>query len=171
MQGPLIVTIIVIISVTFVAGVILLIRQYEKARTERLRALAKDLGLDFHPVANSAVMDRISHFGLFNHGHGRKTMNMICGETEDIQLAVFGYRYSTGGGQQQQVHTQTVISFQSPELALPEFALWPETVFSRIGQAFGSQDIDFESHPSFSRKYVLRGRCEKRSVLWIAPVT
>ena len=50
-----------------------------------------------------------------------------------------------------------MISFQSSNLCLPEFELRPEHFFHKIGQALGYSDIDFETHPEFSRRYLLRG--------------
>jgi hypothetical protein len=44
---------------------------------------------------------------------------------------------------------------------LPTFSLRPETIWHKIGGWFGHQDIDFESHPGFSRLYLLRGRDEE----------
>lgn len=131
--------------------------QQEKARTEQFQSVAADLGLDFHPTGDSGVMDAIGHLRLFNQGHGRKMKDMISGKTEDIEIAIFGYRYVTGGGNNQQTHQQTVISFQSPNLSLPDFDLRPEHFFHKIGQALGYSDIDFDTHPEFSARYLLRG--------------
>ncbi|MGI9471696.1 MAG: hypothetical protein ACR2NZ_09210, partial [Rubripirellula sp.] len=53
-----------------------------------------------------------------------------------------------------------VMSFRSVNLDLPAFELRPESVFHRIGKVLGYQDIDFESHPEFSKRYLLRGQDE-----------
>ena len=42
-------------------------------------------------------------------------------------------------------------------LQLPAFALRPENLFHKIGAAFSYQDIDFDSHPTFSKQYLLQG--------------
>ena len=47
--------------------------------------------------------------------------------------------------------------FRSLKLNLPDFSLRPENVFHKIGSAFGDKDIDFETHPIFSKSYLLRG--------------
>ena len=39
----------------------------------------------------------------------------------------------------------------------PSFALRPEGMLDKIGGAMGFQDIDFESHPKFSKMFVLQG--------------
>ncbi|MFA4947427.1 MAG: hypothetical protein WC674_02830, partial [Candidatus Krumholzibacteriia bacterium] len=40
---------------------------------------------------------------------------------------------------------------------LPAFTMRPENVFHKLGSMMGYQDIDFESNPVFSKKYLLRG--------------
>ncbi|MGI9519009.1 MAG: hypothetical protein ACR2NP_18295 [Pirellulaceae bacterium] len=152
-------TILLIIVGIFavVVGIVMAVHKYEQARSEKLRTIAEEMGLDFYPKGDPSLEQLLSLFRLFQQGHGRKVKNLISGQSDDIDLAIFGYRYNTGGGQHQQTHQQTVISFQSPNLTLPEFELRPEHLFHKIGQAFGSQDIDFDTHPEFSQSYLLRG--------------
>lgn len=140
------------------AGMIMfVVHKFEKARTERFQAVADELGLKFFPNGDPEVQNAMGHLWLFKQGHSRKTKNMLCGQTEDIDLAIFGYRYTTGSGKHRHTHQQTVISFRSPHLSLPEFELRPENLFHKIGQALGYKDIDFESHPTFSKRYIVRG--------------
>ena len=51
--------------------------------------------------------------------------------------------------------------FEASDLDLPQFALRPEHLFHKIGQVMGYQDIDFDSHPEFSKRYLLRGADEE----------
>jgi hypothetical protein len=67
----------------------------------------------------------------------------------------------TGGGKSSHTWAQTVVCFQLARDVLPHFELRPESVFHRIGAWFGYQDINFESHPKFSQKYLLRGGDEQ----------
>ena len=77
-------------------------------------------------------------------------------------MGMFGCRYVTGGGKHTRVIRQTVIYFRSPQLHLPEFALRPENLFHKMGAAFGYQNIDFDSHRKFPKKYLLRGNDEQK---------
>ncbi len=60
-----------------------------------------------------------------------------------------------------------VIVFRSDTLRLPAFTLRPEAeyrkidAFHKINSKLGYQDIDFSSHPTFSRQYVLQGSDEE----------
>jgi hypothetical protein len=46
------------------------------------------------------------------------------------------------------------------EQSFPELTIAPEGIFSKVAQAFGYDDIDFESH-EFSRKFCVRSRDKK----------
>jgi len=51
--------------------------------------------------------------------------------------------------------SQTVASF-SQDQQLPPFALRPEHFLDRIGDALVHNDIDFDSNPEFSKRYLLK---------------
>ena len=79
------------------------------------------------------------------------------GEANKVELAIFDYQYTSGGGENSRIYRQSILFFRSPKLNLPGFSLSPENVFHKIGGAFGIKDIDFETHPIFSKSYFLRG--------------
>jgi len=99
----------------------------------------------------------LEKFGLFNQGHSKSITNAMYGDTEGTKTAVFDYRYTVGGGKNQQTFNQTVVYFEPLNVNLPFFSLRPEHVFHKLISAFGYQDIDFGNHPTFSSKYLLRG--------------
>ena len=82
------------------------------------------------------------------------------GEANKVELAIFDYQYTTHGGQHPQTHRQSLLFIRSPKLNLPDFSLRPENVFHKIGGSFGYKDINFETHPIFSKSYLLRGENE-----------
>jgi hypothetical protein len=55
-----------------------------------------------------------------------------------------------------------VAAFHTPHLQLPYFALYPESFLSVVGELFGFNDIDFETHPGFSKRFKLSGKEELR---------
>ena len=147
--------------IALVVGVIIWgVHTHEKERSVQFQALAGKLGLKFHHEGDPAVQEALGHLRLFKRGRRRKSKNMLSGRTQDVDLAVFGYRFTTGHGKNQRTHKQSVISFQSPHLSLPDFELRPEGMFHKIGQAFGYKDIDFDSNSEFSKRYLLRGEDE-----------
>ncbi len=64
-------------------------------------------------------------------------------------------------GESSDTSTQTVILFQPSLLRLPSFTLRPKNLFHKIGRVFGYQDINFDSHPAFSKQCLLRGTDEE----------
>lgn len=159
MSGPMILLVVVLIGVGF--GLIFyLFWLYEKKRSKKLRDIANELGIKFSVRGEWSLLSRLTHFQLFSKGDGRKIYNMLHGTTNDVEMAIFDYQYTTGSGKHRQTHTQSVISFQSPLLNLPYFTMRPEGFFDKIAGLVGYQDIDFDTHPQFSKMYVLRGRNE-----------
>jgi hypothetical protein len=134
---------------------------YERKRTLLLAQQAQEMGLTFTPDQALGLQQELGDFGLFKSGHSRKVKNVISGETDEVRLVLFDYQYTTGSGKQSHTHKQTVALIDSPRLALPSFSLRPETMFDRIGGLLGFKDIDFDTHPEFSRRFVLKSPQEE----------
>jgi hypothetical protein len=160
MNDPITITLIVIGFVMAIAAIIMLVRHFDKKRTEALRTAAQDMRLDFSRLPDPQLLSPLRAFPLFSQGHSKKAFNVMSGMADEIQIAMFDYRYTTGGGKNQHTHNQTVVLLKSGSLDVPPFSLKPQNVFHNIGKAFGYQDIDFESHPIFSEKYLLRSTDE-----------
>ncbi len=71
-------------------------------------------------------------------------------ESSDITLQE-GARQS-----QNEVHI-TILQVSETDIVVPDFALEPEGLFSILFEGISGKDIDFDSHPVFSKKYYLRG--------------
>ena len=82
---------------------------------------------------------------------------MVEGDSGDVKISIFDYRFTTGSGKNSTTHSQTIIALQSQQLRCPEFTMRPEVFFDKIGSAMGFQDLDFDSHPQFSKLFVLKG--------------
>ncbi len=134
---------------------------YEKKRTEKISQIAEKMGLSFIAQHDPAMHTELSSFSLFQSGRGRKMKNMVHGDTDDLRIAIFDYQYTTGSGKHKHTHHQTVIAFMGPSLALPQFELKPENLFHKIGGMLGMKDINFDTHPKFSKMFYLRGSDEE----------
>ncbi len=160
-ESPIVITLIVAGSIVVVAGIIMFVRYYEKKRTEALRAAAQDMVLEFSRLPNPQLLPSLRAFPLFSQGYSKKALNVMTGMADEIEVTMFDYRYTTGGGKNQHTHNQTVVLLKSDVLDVPPFSLKPQNVFHKIGKAFGYQDIDFDSNPVFSEKYLLRSTDEQ----------
>jgi len=145
----------------FIVGSFIFTYVYEKKRTEALELIAKSLGFSFSKSGREKTKLSHENFELFSMGDKRKIKNEIWGNNNKNKVSIFGYSYRTGSSEENSsTSNQTVLSIEDSELNLPKFELKPENAFHKIGQVFGYQDIDFESFPVFSNKYLLRGSDE-----------
>lgn len=133
---------------------------YEKKRTEKVSAVADQLGLTFSPGEDHALLSKLQIFELFNKGRARKMKNVMTAETDTTSLGIFEYQYTTGSGKNSHTHKFTIAAMETPSLQLPQFTTRPEGFLDRIGSAMGFQDIDFDEHPEFSDAFVLKGENE-----------
>ena len=153
----------------FVGGLLYWSHVSNKRRTEAVRAQAEQMGLRFVDDPNSHASGQFQSFKLFSCGRGRKMSNLIEGDSGDVKISIFDYRFVTGSGKHSTTHLQTIIALQSEQLRCPEFTMRPEGFFDKIGSAMGFQDIDFDSHPTFSKMFVLKGPEEAAIRSYFAP--
>ncbi len=140
----------------------LIIHQFKKIRTKKMRELAKHMGMNFYEDAEDHLPFHTSDFELFEEGYNNDYNNLITKKQKDMQVCIFDYSYKTGGGRNSRYHSMTVMAFKSSDWRLPGFTLNRQNFIHNIGKAFGYQDIDFSSHPTFSKKFLLRGKDEKK---------
>lgn len=155
--GMLFVFVPLVVALTVVVIVAVTNRRKEQQRTVELESVARDLGFNFAADGEATFLRDLGQCELFSHGHSKKLSNLMRGRSNDLEVAVFDYRYTTGGGKHQHTSIQSVICFQFDGPGLPDFTLRPENFWHKVGAWLGQQDIDFESHPTFSKQYVLRG--------------
>lgn len=84
----------------------------------------------------------------FNAGSSRRTSEILSGEMGGRRALSFRYTYTTTSGsgetRRSQDHEHHVVAVFLP-MALPELALTPESLGTKIATAFGGQDIRMES--------------------------
>jgi hypothetical protein len=154
MEPLIVVGIIVIIAVLGVLSYI-----GARKRREAMAAVAAKLGLRFAPAKNRNIARRYRFLDKLRKGSNRYAYNILSGSYQGHDLILFDYHYKTGSGKSTQHH---YISFFILHLtaSFPELVIGPEGVFSKIAQAIGYDDIDFESH-EFSRKFCVRSQDKK----------
>ena len=151
------IALIVVGIIAVIGGIIAISLHLQKKRTEAMKSVADTMNFTFAEKPDNALRERLSHFHLFSQGHSRKIRNVLTGHAGEMDVRVFDYRYTTGGGKNSHTWRQTVMLCESAKMSLPKFALRPEHFFHKLGQVFGLQDIDFDTHPGFSKRYLLKG--------------
>ena len=125
-------------------------------RPERMRSLAKELGMVFEPRPALSGMPELQRFELFTQGEDRELRNLMRAERDGVRLAVFDYAFTRGGSGSSARWRHTVAHVHDPALRLPAFVLRPENVMHRVGERF-FPDIDLTDAPEFSQAFLLQG--------------
>jgi hypothetical protein len=158
MDGLIILLLTLVTFVLLIGVPVFFMLRHEKKRTKQLSEISSDLKLSFYPDGKDSIFESIS-FGIFDYGN---VSNMMHGEVSNAEFAIFDHRYTSGSGENSSTYKQTAIYFNPTNLNLPRFTLSPENLLHKIGSAFGYQDIDFPTHPDFSKRFLLRGEDETK---------
>ncbi len=135
-----------------------------RKRREELFQLASRLGLDFSPGNDYGLADRFGFLDKLAQGSNRYAFNVLSGAYRQNQVLVFDYHYETHSTDSKG-HTQTHHHYFSffillLPMSFPELKITREGILSKIAQALGYEDIDFES-AEFSRTFCVRSKNRK----------
>jgi len=144
----------------------------EKKRREALTALAYSLGLSFSPEKDYQLAKELSFLDKTRAGSNRYCLNVMRGQFQSYDILAFDYHYETDhtdsdGNTSITHHYLSFMTLQLPR-TFPELTVAPESFLSKIAQAVGYDDIDFES-AKFSRKYVVRSKDRKFAYDFLHP--
>jgi hypothetical protein len=135
-----------------------------RKRSEDLSALATRLGLNFSAGEDYGLADRFEFLNQLAQGDNRYAFNVLSGTYQQNQVLVFDYHYETHstdskGHRTTQHHYFSFFILLLP-VRFPELRITREGLLSKIAQAFGYADIDFES-AEFSRAFCVRSKDKK----------
>jgi MFS superfamily sulfate permease-like transporter len=83
--------------------------------------------------------------------------NVLSRYTDLAKVEVSDMTLTEGALQAKSDTHITVAHISETEFPIPDFALEPEGLWSRLSELVDGKDIDFVDHPKFSEKYYLRG--------------
>ncbi len=130
-----------------------------KKRREAFQLIALQLGCRFYPDKDYSFAKRYGFLEHMDDGHKRYVFNRISGEIEGQGMNLFDYHYETystdsKGRRTTHHHYFSIFTLSLPG-RFPELNIEREGFFSKIGQALGFDDIDFES-VEFSKRYKVK---------------
>jgi len=128
-------------------------------RREAMAAVAAKLGLQFMPGKDRYMPKRYRFLDKLRQGSSRYAFNVLSGSYQGHEVLLFDYHYKTGSGKNTHHHYLSFFILHL-QVSFPELIIGPEGIFSKIAQAVGYDDIDFESH-EFSRKFCVRSKDKK----------
>ncbi|MDP4610247.1 MAG: hypothetical protein NWT02_03575 [Opitutales bacterium] len=154
-----------IIGFIIIVGVVVYISHLQaKKRREAFERLAMELGFRFHPDKDYSFASRYGFLEHMDDGSKRYAFNRLSGEFEGQSANIFDYHYETysrdsKGNRRTSHHYFSIFTLGLPA-SFPELNIEREGFFSKIGQALGFDDIDFESL-EFSKRYKVKSRDKK----------
>lgn len=86
--------------------------------------------------------------------------NLLAVYGENAKFEVSDISLQEGARQSQNEIQITIVQASEFEGLIPDFALEPEGLWSKLFESIQGRDIDFDNHPKFSQKYYLRGSNE-----------
>lgn len=133
-------------------------------RRDAMAALAARLGLRFDPSKSWDIAQRYRFLDKLRSGSNRYAFNILSGSYQGNDVNLFDYHYETHStdskGHRQTHHHYFSFFILHLPASFPELVIGSEGFFSKIAQALGYDDIDFESH-EFSRKFCVRSADKK----------
>jgi len=155
---------LIIFGIAVVVAFAVLGHLWEKKRREAFAALAARLGLHFNPGRDKAIPLRYGFLDALRRGDNRYAFNILSGTYGGLPVLVFDYHYETHStdskGRRQTHHHYFSFFVAEQAREFPELRIYPEGIFSKLGQMLGFDDIDFESL-EFSRAFCVRSRDRK----------
>lgn len=132
-----------------------------RKRREALANLADRLHLLFDPDNNYALAERYEFLDHLAQGDNRYAFNILSGSYQQNEVLVFDFHYETHstdskGNRTTHHHYLSFFILLLPR-SFPELRITKEGLLSKIAQAFGYADIDFES-AEFSRAFCVRSK-------------
>ncbi len=148
----------------FVVGAIIVVMAVvgfimAKKRREAMAALAARLGLRFEPRKRRDLARRYSFLDKLRRGSNRYAYNILSGNYHGHDVTLFDYHYQVNSGKHTHHYNFSFFILGLPG-SFPELVIDKEGFFSKVAQALGYDDIDFESH-EFSRKFRVRSPNKK----------
>lgn len=158
-MGPEIL-IILLVAGLVIAGIIAGIAAARKRR-QAFAALAARLGLGFDPENDHGFARRYEFLDKLRQGSNRYAFNQLHGTHRGHPVRLGDYHYETHstdskGNTQTHHHYFSFFLVHLP-VTFPELTIVREGWGSKLAQALGYDDIDFES-AEFSRRFCVRSR-------------
>jgi hypothetical protein len=143
--------------VVLIGGMALVSRARERKRREAYSEYCLVRGYKYEPQQPDGERRFRDVFESFQKGSKDSWRHTITGQKNGAPFTAFEYVWRAGGGKSRHTERRCGVIWEGEDDSFPKFSLVPEGWFSRLGQLFGMQDIDFADSPEFSNAYRLTG--------------
>jgi MFS superfamily sulfate permease-like transporter len=128
-------------------------------RQIELRKFAESRDYTYYPQKIRNLM-KFKDFPIQKGNKIQYEENVIIKYTDVGKLEVSDIILVEGVRQLQQETNITILQLSETNFSIPDFALEPEGLWSKLSEVAGGKDIDFHEFPVFSKKYYLRSENE-----------
>ena len=153
----LVIVLVILTLLVIGASIIPLIRK-GREQQQKLKEVGASIGLFMSSKDLPAPLKELRKFKLFSDGVLGFISSLMQGSKGSFDVAIFDQQLKKRDSSE----FQTVILFQSDQLNLPHFRLFPVKIYHKIASAIGYEDINFDSFPKFSSQYYLKGTEEEK---------
>ena len=135
----------------------------QRKRREGLFELAQRLNLDFRGGQDFGIPSRFGFLKQLAQGDDRYAVNVLSGNYQQNEILAFDYHYATyhtdKNGTHKDDHWFSFFILTLPAV-FPDLTIRRENFLTRVAEAFGYQDIKFES-AEFSKAFCVRSPDKK----------
>jgi hypothetical protein len=160
-QALIPVVFVAVVVVVFIGVIFNAIAQ--RKRREGLFELAQRLNLDFHGGQDDGIPGRFGFLKQLAQGDDRYAVNVLSGNYQHNEILAFDYHYATyhtdKNGTHKDDHWFSFFILTLPAV-FPDLTIRRENFLTRVAEAFGYQDIKFES-AEFSKTFCVRSPDKK----------
>ena len=164
MSGDISSILLIGLAVLAIVAFVVIAQQIQRKHQEALAREAARLGLSFTPSRSSELARRHENLRGLGEGDDRYAFDIMEGDYLGHAVTVFDFHYETHStdsqGRRQTSHHHRHVVLLHLEREFPAMFVAPEGILSKIAQAFGYDDIDFESH-EFSSRFCVRSADKK----------
>ena len=150
---------LILVFLLIAVGLSVLSHLQAQKRRRELQEWAAGKGYSFDPAARESLDYRFGGFSCLQRGANRYACNLIGGTEAGRAFRAFDYHYETyssssKGGRRTHHHWFSA-AIVDAGLPLKPLVIRAETIFDKIGEFLGLDDIDFESS-EFSRRFCVK---------------
>jgi MFS superfamily sulfate permease-like transporter len=124
-------------------------------RQGKLRDFAEDNDFAFYPMT-IRNMKKYKNFPIEKGARILYEENILSKYMDYGKVEVSDITLTEGARMAQEDTKMTVIHVSDIDIAIPDFALEPEGLFTKLSELSFGKDINFEDHPLFSKMFYLR---------------
>lgn len=128
-------------------------------RAKAIEAYADDNGLIHQKKDGLGLHKYFKQTKLLRHAGKSSLTSIISSETDSTveqQHGTFEFTFIVSTGTTTVTVVQTVFYCIDKSSVLPQFHMFPEKWYHRLGKRFGVQDINLPEYPVFSKKFMLQ---------------